>query len=109
MAKSLGPLDFCCDAPPYVVVQACRNIGIVSPEDVRWCRIGSRAAEAKSWSPLTALRSAVGRAPRLCSCRAQLPPLCRHTFEFNTRRCLCYLMGQCPECRTVYWDEVPNR
>ena len=31
-----------CDAPAYSVVQACRKLGLQSPEDVRWCQARER-------------------------------------------------------------------
>lgn len=37
MSKRWGSIEFYCDAPPYPVVQACRQIGLQAPEDVRWC------------------------------------------------------------------------
>ena len=34
MSSRLGPLQIECDAPPYMIVSACRKIGFESPEDV---------------------------------------------------------------------------
>jgi hypothetical protein len=39
MLKRLGPIDVDCDAPSYMIVQACRQLVMQSPEDVRWCRM----------------------------------------------------------------------
>ncbi len=39
MSSRLGPLEVECDAPPYSVVCACRDLGLQSPEDVRWRRL----------------------------------------------------------------------
>ncbi|OAI40779.1 hypothetical protein AYO40_04285 [Planctomycetaceae bacterium SCGC AG-212-D15] len=108
MAKRLGPLDTECDAPPYAVVHACQAIGLVTPEDVRWCRLTMRGApEApRRWSLRALWQALVGRHPKLCLCRRHLPPVMRNTFEFNTGNELTYLMAQCPRCHTIYWDEV---
>ena len=48
----LGPLEVMCDAPSYKVVQACRRVGVRSPEDVRWCRLSGLQEQAANWRQL---------------------------------------------------------
>jgi hypothetical protein len=36
MFTSLGPIDVCCEAPEYPIVEACKQLGFRSPWDVRW-------------------------------------------------------------------------
>ena len=43
MSSELGLLEVECDAPPYPIVRACRKLGLIAPEDVRWCGMGTRA------------------------------------------------------------------
>ena len=39
-ANDAGIIEIDCDAPPYPVVQACRELGFRSPEDVAVDRLG---------------------------------------------------------------------
>jgi hypothetical protein len=54
MSNQLGPIDVCCDAPPYPIVKACAQLGFLMPEDVRWCQmshLGDQGLPADSRSP----------------------------------------------------------
>jgi hypothetical protein len=56
----------------------------------------------RSWMKL------LSRAPtdeKTCSCGEKLPPLECVTFTFSTGREEAYLLGQCPRCGTVFWEE----
>jgi hypothetical protein len=113
MSKHLGPIEVECDAPSYPVVQSSRRCGIVSPEDVRWTRLSrfllERAAigQGSLWgAPWNLFSARTHPAARTCSCGQPLPELRRVTFSFDTGVSLSYALGQCPCCRTVFWDEV---
>jgi hypothetical protein len=115
MSSQLGPLEICCDAPPYPIVQGCLHAGIQSPEDVRWLRISEfrnrqDGGQQSSSSPHFSLWKVLwgsGQAPqrKTCTCGAELPPLRLVVFTFNTGDQAPYLLGQCSRCRTVFWDE----
>jgi hypothetical protein len=111
MSSPLGPIEICCDAPPYRIVQACHDVGIRSPEDVRWLRLSEfrRLQDGKpqsSSSPWWKLLWGKARyAGRTCTCGASLPRLRLVVFTLNTGDELAYLLGQCDQCRTVFWDE----
>jgi hypothetical protein len=108
----LGPLEIVCDAPPYSIIQACQRIGIKTPEDVRWCRMthfcyGDTAEDDPLRVQAWKLFLGMGRAGKAaCNCGQKLPSLEKCTFTFLTGRELSYYIGQCPRCRTVYWDEA---
>jgi hypothetical protein len=111
MTNSLGPIDICCDAPPYPIVQSCVEIGIESPEDVRWCRlVEHRNAQSlfrqliqfPPWSVIFDGR-VLGEGP--CTCGQMLPQLRHYVFTFATGEECAYYLGQCPRCRTVFWEE----
>jgi hypothetical protein len=113
MASQLGPIDVMCDAPSYPVVRACRRVGVHRPEDVRWCRISHFLAQTAGWvgllNPLTWSKLfGHGQAAdaKTCNCGEKLPVLERVTFTFSTGREEAYLLGQCPRCGTVYWEET---
>jgi hypothetical protein len=92
MARQLGPIEIVCDAPPYTVVKASKNIGITTPEDVRWIHLsGFFKSEA---TPATN-----------CSCGESLPELRRVIFAFGPEGQMKFVrLSQCCRCRTVYWD-----
>jgi hypothetical protein len=111
MSSQLGPIEICCDAPPYQVVQACRHLCIQFPEDVRWLRMGEfltrqdRRQQGPSlpfWKMFW--KGGLGAA-RTCTCGALLPELRLVVVTFNTGEKASYLVGQCGRCRTVFWDE----
>jgi predicted RNA-binding Zn-ribbon protein involved in translation (DUF1610 family) len=104
--------EICCDAPPYGVVRACEKCGYCSPLDVRWCRLshfvsgeGQRRDDIglRLWHWLFGKRK-----PRVktCTCGQRLPVLKKVGFTFLCRKAGDYLLGQCPRCRTMFWDEA---
>lgn len=115
MSKSLGPIEITCDSPPYFVVRACRHIGIRSPEDVPWRRLGQFLDQRKTQVVRRGffLCRFLGwlfgkKAPEkhTCSCGRKLPVLGRFAFALNTGEEESYRIGQCKKCRTVFWEEV---
>jgi hypothetical protein len=117
MFSRLGPIDNTCDAPLYSVVKASEKLGFKSPLDVRW----SWRDHALARQPET--RGVLGFHPLLwlfggrqahkptCACGQPLPELEDYTFTFASDRQAHYLLGQCPICRTMFWEEafVPSR
>jgi hypothetical protein len=112
MPLHLGPIDICCDAPPYSIIQACQRVGIKTPEDVRWCRMThldsgdfakEEPANVRAWKYFLGMGAGSRGA---CSCGERLPNLEKCTFTFITGRELSYYLGQCQRCRSVYWDEA---
>jgi hypothetical protein len=112
MAGQLGPIEINCDAPPYPIVQACHDLGIQTPEDVRWCRLSCFLRGSygrRQILNLDAWKAFLGTAaPReaICSCGQKLPPLEKYTFTFLDGDQSHYQIGQCGRCRTVFWDEL---
>jgi hypothetical protein len=112
MPSQMGPFDMSCDAPPYAVVTACRRLSFQEPEDVRWCRLREILdAPSQEWDKLKRrpwnLLIRLG-APdvKACRCGRHLPKVDRYTFTFLTGRESSYLLGQCPRCRTIYWEDA---
>jgi hypothetical protein len=114
VVKRLCALDVECDAPPYVIVRASRQVGLQRPEDVRWTRLSQFPAcvGGRQHAPghCRGDRSAVQRQPagKPCVCSRGLPLLAKCTFTFNTGRVVSYWMGQCQGCRTIFWDELSD-
>ena len=113
MSSPLGPIEILCDAPPYPIVRAGHRIGLLTPEDVRWCRMSrflKEHAERPGGGfhlPGWKLLLGMGRGPEgACTCGQKLPLLERYTFTFRTGEEVFYLIGQCGRCRTVFWDEA---
>jgi hypothetical protein len=110
MPQSLGPIEVYCDAPPYPIIQACNRIGLHRPEDVRWCRMShlldgqddqGEAVGSHGW------RMLLGNKPSSsCDCGHPLPVLEKCTFTFITGREVSYLIGQCPRCHAVFWEDA---
>jgi hypothetical protein len=111
MSSQLGPIEICCDAPPYQVVRACRHICIQSPEDVHWLRMSAfRTRQDRRQQGLSLLFWQMfwkrgKRAARTCTCGEPLPQLRLVVVTFNTGDKASYVLGQCSRCRTVFWDE----
>jgi hypothetical protein len=110
MSSPLGSVEIYCDAPPYPVVQACRYIGIQSPEGVRWLRMnsfrnwqpsGHQGLLSHSWKMFWKTGE---RAARTCTCGQTLPELRLVLVTFNTGNNAFYLVAQCSRCRSVFWD-----
>jgi hypothetical protein len=112
MFSRLGPIDVHCDAPSYRIVQACRRVGIESPEDVRWCRVSHFLSQVPGWKGLfhtDTWKKLLGRGgpeERTCSCGHKLPNLDRITFTFSSGGEVTYLIGQCGGCRTIFWEDL---
>lgn len=111
MASKLGPIEIDCDAPPYRIVQACRQIGIRSPEDVRWLRMAKfrsgltdrpQGLYSRVWSIFVGHRP---RSEKSCSCGAPLPVLELVSVTSDIADEITYHLGQCDHCHTVFWDE----
>jgi hypothetical protein len=111
MVNRLGPLEIDCDAPPYEVVQACQREGFRSPLDVRWCQLGRFLTEQASrekgfWRVLLWLTQA--REPN-CTCGQALPDFLSCKFGFASGAVRTLLLGQCPRCGTIFWQEPSPR
>jgi hypothetical protein len=107
MFSRLGPITISCDAPPYTVIRACETLAFQSPSDVRWCRM-SHHSEPRGVLGLNPWKwfSSKGRShERTCTCGRPLPVLDKYAFTFVSERVVDYLLGQCPWCRTIYWEE----
>src|SRR5579885_1480480 len=78
----LRELGITCDAPPYAVVQASRQIELHNPEDVRWefAPPGSLVAECCGGLLALPLKEYISGAER-----------------FLLR------VAQCPRCYTIFW------
>jgi hypothetical protein len=111
MASQFGPIEIACDAPPYPIVEACWMLGFQSAPDVRWCRMstflhgegeGGSVFSLQSWKGWLGMGRARGHC---CSCGEMLPTLEKCTFTFLSGSKTDYLLGQCPRCRTIFWEE----
>lgn len=104
--------EFECDAPPYPIVEACETIGIRSPLDVRWCRISrSRLASGQASSLFGRLvrklfHAQPPEAEITCFCRKPLPETECYRFTCSGEESVCYRIGQCPQCFTIFWDDA---
>jgi hypothetical protein len=107
--QDLGPIEIVCDAPPYHVVRACNLIGFESPEDVCWRRLDHHEARG-GWRKLLHLcQRLLGVRPSTesrCACNEEMPELNCFSFTFVMNRTLTYRLGQCPRCRTVFWEDA---
>ncbi|MGE3808777.1 MAG: hypothetical protein AB7K24_29280 [Gemmataceae bacterium] len=110
MSNRLGPIEIDCDAPPYAIVRACQMVGIQAPEDVRWCRMTNFANQQITWRDilrhpwrLFVRRARIGNG--MCACGQKLPGLEKCTFTRVSGRKSIYHIGQCAQCKTIYWEE----
>jgi len=112
MASRLGSIEIDCDAPPYLIVQACLRVGFHKPEDVRWCRLSHFLRERQSRTWVLNFRAwgmfLSGRAAwdRSCNCKQKLPSFEKYTFTLSNGEQRQYCMGQCRKCQTIFWDEL---
>ena len=112
MSNQLGPIDVCCDAPPYPVVQACSQVGLEAPEDNRWCRLsqhrGAAAAfrQLAKFAPWNVFLSGTPHSQTGCRCGRLLPEMANYIFTLDTGQEISYLLGQCSRCHAIYWEEV---
>lgn len=106
-----GTLEVECDAPTYAIVHACRKLGFLAPEDVRWCSESNvRLAPPKQQGGLLAqaFKAIFRRTPPRragCICRCQLPELDKFTFTLACGVEKHLLLGQCRRCLTIFWKE----
>ena len=103
------PLDVNCDAPPYWVVRGCRELGLITPEDVRWLEAGGVLARCGQqvvcpiqyfWNKYHS-----GNPAGNCSCGRQLPLLEGYLFVLESGTELLFAFGQCGRCHTIYWTK----
>jgi hypothetical protein len=115
MFSRLGPIDIKCDAPLYSIVKACGKLGFQSSLDVRWCRtnhfLGGQGESGGGFHPLRWLFGGSQPPETTCACGQPLPKMERYTFTFASEKKGHYLLGQCCQCRTMFWEEVsvPSR
>ncbi len=112
MSTRLGPIEIHCDAPPYSIVRACEMLGFLSPLDVPWYHRGRflrcRARQTESFGVLLwkLLFGCKDPGQKRCVCGQLFPVLEEYTFTFQTMWETDYLLGQCPCCLTIFWEEV---
>jgi hypothetical protein len=112
MAKQLGPIEITCDSPCYAIVKACHLVGLTTPEDVRWYRLSNFLVEHAGWSEVARMFSwhllPVNRylAGSKCTCGQALPRVRRCLFSTSTGGSFTYLLGQCPRCQTIFWEDA---
>jgi hypothetical protein len=110
VSKQLGPIEVCCDAPPYRIVRTSRDLGIRRPEDVRWLRLS--AFQSRTPAPARGVVALVVRLFRgapvhsglNCTCGAAVPELSTSLVLIEGSESGSFRLGQCPRCRTVFWD-----
>jgi hypothetical protein len=112
MCNRLGPDEVQCDAPPYAVVQTCAHLGFHRPLDVRWRPVRDLSAGRSAWKQVFGWRlwkALLGRdrgRRTVCTCGQELPPLARYEFTLRWGTEVEYLLGQCPRCATMFWEEA---
>lgn len=111
MSKLIGPIEVNCDAPDYVIVQACRQVGLQAPEDVCWRRIRNFLTQRARGGGLLfelwkKLRFWNIPAVRTCTCGRAFPELKKIIFTFNTGEVEAYFLGQCDRCHSVFWESA---
>lgn len=109
--QQLGPIDITCDAPPYLVVQACESLGFRSPLDVGWWRLSHFLTEHRHRQSILGLapwkwffRQSLSKEDT-CSCGESLPTLEAYSFIFVSHTVAEYQLGQCRKCGTIFWEK----
>ena len=105
MSNQLGPLEISCDAPPYVIVQACQLLQFKAPLDVRWCEKSHYLREGPAGVRLWNLFAKSQPVKTTCTCGMPLPLLENYAFTFACGKVLHYNLSQCSKCRTMFWEE----
>jgi hypothetical protein len=110
MSKQVGPIELTCDAPSYSVVRASQRAGLQSPEDVRWLRMSTFLFRPPTrpvglTSFLRQLFRGTRNRPKTCTCGGGLPRLGAVVVAFEEDE-TGYILGQCPRCQTVFWEEL---
>jgi hypothetical protein len=104
------PLDITCDAPSYLVVQVTRQLGLKTPEDVRWLEADKVLAVRglpvagvvfHLWNQRLLWPAQV----ETCSCGGSLPFLNGYLFTLGNGQEVLYAFGQCGRCKTIYWTK----
>jgi hypothetical protein len=109
MFSQLGPVEVCCDAPPYPVVQACQGLSLQTPLDVRWCRLSHFLREHGDKEPASANRLWNwlwwrSQPKTTCNCGEPLPHLQRYPLADFAESVGHLLLGQCRRYRTILWE-----
>lgn len=105
------PLKLVCEAPAYEIVKASENVGMRSPEDVRWRRQAIPKRETvkrkgllhRLWRLLFAF--GVPEAVESCGCGNPLPERRFVLLRKRSGPAIRYALTQCGHCRTILWDE----
>jgi hypothetical protein len=106
MSNHLWPIEISCDAPSYLIVQACERLHFLSPLDVRWRRLSNFLSEGSAGLRIWSFLFVKNQSDRkMCTCGAMLPVLEDYAFTLACGKVLNYGLGQCPKCRTVFWEE----
>jgi hypothetical protein len=106
MSNHLWPIEINCDAPSYLIVQACERLRFLSPLDVRWCRMSNFLSESNAGLRIWNFLFIKNQADRkICTCGELLPVLEDYAFTLACGKVLNYGLGQCPKCRTIFWEE----
>ena len=113
MSDPLGPMEIECDAPSYPIVRACQRLGFHSPQDVRWCRVSRRGNQRSDWRqflrrPWQLLLGTSEASGNTCFCGQALPAPEMYTFTLISGKEVYYLMGQCGQCHTIFWDQAQS-
>jgi hypothetical protein len=93
-------------------VQACQRLGYRAPLDVRWARLKRVAPgpnERPSLFSLRAWKQLFGLAlpwSSACRCGGLVAGLRKFRFVLGPRKKLTCVIGQCPRCGTIHWDEA---
>jgi hypothetical protein len=111
----LSPIAIECDSPPYNIVKASAQVGLRTPEDVRWCRKPSPPRKAPAgWSALPGriwkLLFAFGlpEGEEECVCGRLVTERFPVLFRSQSGAEACYTLTQCDNCRTILWDFLPD-
>jgi hypothetical protein len=111
ISDDLSKLELDCDAPAYGVVRHCQDVGFLSPLDVRWRRLEQASPTIMGWRRWLLLafwkrwsrRAATGPT---CACGTPLPAMRRFRYLDLEGVATDYLLGQCPHCRTMLWNQL---
>jgi hypothetical protein len=105
------------ETPPYLVMEACGALCFQTPLEVRWHRVSRfrnrhRLNKKRLRIRLLDLFFRLGSPMEInCPCGQPLPNLEAFTLKVLFEPEIQYLLGQCRQCRTIYWEvaELANR
>jgi hypothetical protein len=111
MISNLGTLEIQCDAPAYEIVRTCQWLNFQSPLDVRWSHLDHLTGRHGDRPNILRRIWRIVFGPfegtqKLCPCGLPLPNLERYLFPVLFPKESDCLLGQCPRCQTIYWQEV---